>query len=100
MCWLRNKPLIRARPSEISQFTKDLQSSEIRRDFKYSRRSFYSLVLRRLMDLGFIELVQHRSPFYKPVWQPIPKRAPGGHNWWNLSYLIAKSWNEYFWNDE
>jgi hypothetical protein len=84
----------------LGQFTRDLQAGRVKKGFTYRRGNFYKIVLHRLIDFGFIGVFTHGSKYYGPIWQPIPKRGPGGHNWWNLAYLVAKKWNERFWGKE
>ena len=88
--WLKNHGE-EASPREVSQFTRDLQDGKIVKGFKYQRKSFYSTVLRRLKDFGFIakQLRFGSGVVYAPVDQPIPKRAPLLTTWWGFAYLIA-----------
>jgi len=89
----------RASKREISRFGYLLQQGKIVEGFKYSRKSFYKTVLRRLVDLGFIELYKgyYRGRLqwiYAPIWQPIPKRPPGGRNFYNMAWQICQKWNQ------
>lgn len=96
--WLKEKGG-KASKNEISAFAYQLQQGKIDKGFTYSRKSFYKTVLRRLVNLGFIELYQghykgRRRWIYAPVWQPIPKRPPGGRNFYNMAWQICKRWNQ------
>jgi len=68
---------------------------------RYSKRNFYLTVVRRLVELGFID----RN---KPRWSEerrrtiygygvevfkIPKRPPSS-GFWRISYYVCKKWNE------
>ncbi len=95
--WLK-KNGCEASPSELSQFTRDLQAGRIVKGFRYQRKSFYRTILSCLLDFGFISK-QSRYPnrvVYAPVIQPIPKRAPVLASWWGFAYLVAEKWNEEF----
>ena len=96
--WLKKNGK-RASKHEVSQFGRHLQAGAIRASFTYSRWSFYRTVLRRLVDLGFVELFQgyhkgRRGWVYAPIIQPIPTRPPGGRNFWNMAWQICKRWNQ------
>jgi len=96
--WLKNMDGEATR-SEVSQFGRDLQAGKIKKGFRYSRNNFYRVLLRRLVDLGFIGL-QNRFEKgriiqkYTPIMQPIPTRAPGGRNFWNLAWQLCQKWNQ------
>jgi len=85
----------RVSPRQISQFGRDLQKGKIREDFRYSRKNFYRTIFRRLVELGFITRIYIRSEgwIYLIQQQPIPCKAPGGRNFWNLSWQICRKWN-------
>ena len=88
--WLKNNGC-EVTPHEISQFGQDLHDGKIVKGFKYQRKSFYSTILKRLLDLGFISK-QSRYPHrvvYAPVFQPIPKRAPVLTSWYGLAHLTV-----------
>ena len=89
---------------DISLFAYSLQDGNAA-SFTYRRENFYRLVLRRLMDLGFMELAPRYDPSsklsvtyrYAAVYQPIPKKPPpGDSNWWKLAWAIADKWNREF----
>ena len=95
--WLRDKGY-EATPSELSQFTRDLQAGKIVEEFRYQRKSFYRTILGCLMDFGFISKQSRylNRVVYAPVIQPIPKRAPVMTSWWGFAYLVAEKWNMEF----
>jgi hypothetical protein len=95
--WLRENGN-RASRHEVSQFGRDLQEGEIEEGFTYCRWSFYRTVLKRLVNLGFMELFTgyhkgRRQQVYAPIIQPIPARPPGGRNFWNMAWQICERWN-------
>jgi hypothetical protein len=59
----------------------------MREGFTYSRINFYRTVFRRLVELGFITRFYTRSEgwLYRVQDQPIPRKAPGGRNFYNMS---------------
>ena len=95
--WLK-KNNQEASPSELSKFARDLQTGIVIKKFKYRRESFYSVILKRLLELGFISKQTRHSNriVYAPIIQPIPKRAPILTSWWGFAYLIAEKWNGIF----
>ena len=95
--WMRKHPHGVSR-RELSQFGRDLQDGKMRKGFRYRRQSLYRTVLRRLVELGFIELFTRADQisYYHPVIQRIPKKAPGGRNFYNLTFYICKIWNDFF----
>jgi len=101
LLWLRSKDN-RATRGEVSQFSRELQQGNAVKGFSYRREHFYRPILKRLMDFGFIALesrpINRRMVrCYVPVYMYIPSKGPGGHNWWNLAYIIALKWNQFFW---
>lgn len=96
--WLKNNGGEATR-HEVSTFGYDLQAGKIIDGFTYRRENFYRIVLRRLVNLGFIGL-QNRFEKgrvirkYAPIYQPIPKRTPGGRNFYNISWQLCKKWNQ------
>ena len=87
---------------ELSQFTRDLQVGLIEKRFTYRRSSFYRIIYRRLLDLGFLGLEprwdESKGSTYKyaAVRQPIAKRGPDGWSFAKLSWILCKRWNEEF----
>jgi hypothetical protein len=85
----------RVSPKQVSQFSRDLQEGRIREGFAYSRVNFYRTVFRRLVELGFITRFYMRREgwLYRVQDQPIPRKPPGGRNFWNLAWQICQKWN-------
>lgn len=82
-------------PSELSQFTRDLEQGRVERGFTYRRVSFYRGVFKRLVSMGFVEKRRNwRGIVYAPIIQPIPLRPPPMMTFYGLSYLIAEKWNQ------
>ena len=90
---------------EVSAFAHDLSKGRIEKGFTYSRKNFYSTLLPRLMDLGFVSLQSRYDPkssqrmryVYAPVLQDIPKRPPQAlGSWWRLAWEVARAWNQEF----
>ncbi len=84
---------------ELRFFAKELQSGKL--GVKYSYHNFYTKLLRKLLDMGFVEKdvliwdAKRRKTVavYQLKIQPIPERAPQGgfvrHAW-----QVAKGWND------
>ena len=62
-----------ASTSEVSRFAWDLQEGKILRGFTYRRQNFYHVILKRLLDFGFIgkETRYPRRIVYAPIIPPI-----------------------------
>jgi transposase len=97
--------------AQMSRFASDLESGKIEEGFKYSRRSFYIQIRKKLLTLGLIAIEQRLVSVqdfdvvsdrlkekYVPVRQPIPKRPPDGLNLPRLMWTICKRWNDEFLN--
>lgn len=100
MNWLRAKDGS-CNHSELNRFSHELNAGT--QGAQLSRTNFYQTVLRRLMNLGLIEIRACYHPereriikMYGAVYQPIPKRRPMPGCWWRLAYLIAEKWNREF----
>lgn len=96
--WMRKGAHGRSR-AELSQFAKDLQDGRIEKGFHYRRSSFYSVIRRRLLELGFLGLairsLDHGSVYkYILVLQPIPKRGPDGWSFARLCWILCREWNK------
>jgi|TARA_B100001750_G_C15270078_1_gene477046 hypothetical protein len=103
--WIKKQDGI-ATKNAVSEFANSLNNgtnSEEFSYFKYSRRNFYMTVLRKLIDMGFI---QHNVPIwdsklnktihvYKINIFDIPKKPPQ-IGFWKLSYYMCKKWNKLF----
>ncbi|MDA4124101.1 MAG: hypothetical protein OK438_01430 [Thaumarchaeota archaeon] len=84
---------------ELRFFAKELQTGKL--GVKYSYHNFYTKLLRKLLDLGFVEkdvLIWDQKrrktvAVYQLKIQSIPERAPSGgfvrHAW-----QVAKGWND------
>lgn len=85
----------RVSPRQVSRFSLNLQKGKAHEGFSYSRVNFYRTVFRRLVELGFITRIYTRSEgwIYLAQTQPIPLKAPGGRNFWNLAWQICNKWN-------
>ncbi len=87
--------------SELNRFSHQLNDGK--QDAQLSRTNFYGTVLRRLLDLGLIEIracydaeLNRIVKMYGTIYQPLPKRRPQPGCWWRLAYLIALKWNREF----
>ena len=103
--WIKKQDGI-ATKNAVSEFANSLNNgtnSDEVTYFKYSRRNFYMTILRKLIDMGFI---QHNVPIwdskrnktihvYKINIFDIPKKPPQ-IGFWKLSYYICKKWNKLF----
>ncbi len=70
---------------------------------RYSRRNFYLTVMKRLVDMGFVQRnVRHRDPgtgeesyaYMRNIFD-IPARPPAV-GFWRLAYHLCRRWNELF----
>jgi len=88
----------RVSPKQVSQFSRDIQEGKIQEGFTYSQINFYRTVFRRLVELGFITRFYMRREgwLYRAQDQPITHKPPGGRNFWNLTWMICKKWNDEF----
>ena len=103
--WIKKQDGI-ATKNAVSEFANSLNSGTNSQEFsyfKYSRRNFYMTILRKLIDIGFI---QHNVPIwdsklnktiyvYKINIFDIPKKPPQ-IGFWKLSYYMCKKWNKLF----
>jgi hypothetical protein len=84
---------------ELRFFAKELESGKL--GVKYSYHNFYTKLIRKLLDLGFLEKdvsvwdsTRRKTAFvYQLKLQPIPERPPQSgfvkHTW-----QVAKGWND------
>jgi len=84
---------------ELSQFARDLEAGRLEKGFRYTRASFYRVIRKRLLQLGFLGLAQRSIDHgwaYKHVLihQPIPKRGPDAWSFARLCWLLCNRWNE------
>lgn len=84
---------------EMRFFAKELQTGRL--GVKYSYHNFYTKLLRKLLDMGFVEkdvLIwdQRRRKtvaVYQLRLQPIPERAPQS-GFVRQAWQVAKGWND------
>jgi hypothetical protein len=84
---------------EMRFFAKDLETGKL--GVKYSYHNFYVKLLRKLLDLGFIEkdvLIwddkrKKTQAVYQLKLQPIPERGPQG-GFVKQAWQLAKGWND------
>jgi hypothetical protein len=84
---------------ELRFFAKDLEGGKL--GVKYSYHNFYVKLLRKLLDLGFIEkdvLIwdekrKKTEAVYQLKLQSIPERGPQG-GFVKQAWQLAKGWNE------
>lgn len=96
--WMLKAPYGRTR-QELSQFARDLEAGQIEKGFTYLRSSFYTLIRKRLLELGFLGLAlrpKDHGHVYKYVLipQPVPKRGPDGWSFTRLSWILCDRWNK------
>jgi hypothetical protein len=84
---------------QLRFFAKDLEDGKL--GVKYSYHNFYVKLLRKLLDLGFIEkdvLIwdekrKKTEAVYQLKLQPIPERGPQG-GFVKQAWQLAKGWND------
>ena len=84
---------------EMRFFAKDLEAGKL--GVKYSYHNFYTKLLRKLLDMGFVEkdvLIWDQKrrktvAVYQLRLQPIPERAPQS-GFVRQAWQIAKGWND------
>jgi hypothetical protein len=84
---------------ELRFFAKDLEDGKF--GVRYSYHNFYVKLLRKLLDLGFIEkdvLIwdekrKKTEAVYQLKLQPIPERGPQG-GFVKQAWHLAKGWND------
>ena len=84
---------------ELRFFAKDLESGKL--GVKYSYHNFYTKLLRKLLDLGFVEKdvliwdAKRRKTMavYQLRLQQIPERAPQS-GFVKQAWQVAKGWND------
>jgi len=84
---------------ELRFFAKDLETGKM--GVKYSYHNFYTKLLRKLLDLGFIEkdvLIwdpkrRKTVSVYQPKLQQIPERPPQS-GFVKQAWQVAKGWND------
>jgi hypothetical protein len=96
---MKASPTLSMTKREMRFFAKELETGRL--GVKYSYHNFYTKLLRKLMDLGFVEkdvLVwdAHKRKtvaVYQLRLQQIPERAPSG-GFIKKAWQIAKGWND------
>ena len=84
---------------EMRFFAKELESGKL--GVKYSYHNFYTKLIRKLLDLGFLERgvvvwdAKHQTTatVYQLKLQSIPERPPQG-GFIKQAWQVAKGWNE------
>ena len=84
---------------EMRFFAKDLESGKL--GVKYSYHNFYTKLIRKLLDLGFIERgvavwdAKHQKTaiVYQLKLQTIPDRAPSS-GFFKQAWQVSKGWND------
>jgi hypothetical protein len=97
---MKKNPQLAMSKRTIRFFAKDLEGGK--RGVRYSYHNFYVKLLRKLLDMGFIEkdvLIWNEKnrkteAVYQLKLQAIPERAPQG-GFIKKAWLLAKSWNDY-----
>lgn len=84
---------------EIRFFAKDLESGKL--GVKYSYHNFYTKLIRKLLDLGFLERGvavwdakrKRTAIVYRLKPQNIPERPPSD-GFYKQAWLVSKGWND------
>jgi hypothetical protein len=85
---------------EMRFFAKELESGSL--GVKYSYHNFYTKLIRKLLDLGFLEKDvsvwdakrKMTSRVYQIRLQSIPERPPQATGFFKQAWQVAKGWNE------
>ncbi len=96
---MKSSPTLSMTKREMRFFAKELEQGRL--GVKYSYHNFYTKLLRKLMDLGFVEkdvLIWDANrrktvAVYQLKLQQIPERAPSG-GFVKKTWHIAKGWND------
>jgi hypothetical protein len=96
---MKSSPTLSVTKREMRFFARELETGKM--GVRYSYHNFYTKLLRKLMDLGFVEkdvLVwdanrRKTAAVYQLKLQQIPERAPSG-GFVNKAWHIAKGWND------
>lgn len=97
---MKSNPHLAMTKREMRNFAKELEAGK--NGFRYSYHNFYVKLLKKLLDLGFVEkdvLIwdQRRKKtiaVYQLKLQPIQSRSPQG-GFVKRCWQIAKGWNDY-----
>ena len=96
---MKGSPTLSMTKREMRFFAKELQSGRL--GVKYSYHNFYTKLLRKLLDMGFVEkdvLIWDQKrrktvAVYQLRLQPIPERAPQS-GFVRQAWQVAKGWND------
>lgn len=96
---MKEVPTLSMTKREMRYFAKELQTGKL--GVKYSYHNFYTKLLRKLLDLGFVEkdvLIWDQKrrktmAVYQLRLQQIPERAPQS-GFVRQAWHVAKGWNE------
>jgi len=96
---MKKDPHLAMTRREMRAFAKELESS--RSGVKYSYHNFYVKLLRKLLDMGFLEkdvLIwdekrRKTEAVYQIKLQAIPERSPQG-GFVKQSWQVARGWND------
>ena len=96
---MKESPTLSMTKREMRFFAKELESGKL--GVRYSYHNFYTKLLRKLLDMGFVEkgvLIwdAHRRKtvaVYQLKLQQIPERAPSA-GFIKMAWQIARGWNE------
>ena len=97
---MKKSPHLAMTRREMRIFAKELEAGKS--GVKYSYHNFYVKLLRKLLDMGFLErdvLIwdekrRKTEAVYQIKLQAIPERPPQG-GFVKQSWLVAKGWNDY-----
>jgi hypothetical protein len=96
---MKESPTLSMTKRELRFFAKELETGKL--GVKYSYHNFYTKLLRKLLDLGFVEKDvviwdakrRKTASVYQLRLQPIPERAPQA-GFVKQTWQIAKGWND------
>jgi hypothetical protein len=96
---MKANPSLAMTKREMRFFAKELQAGK--GGVRYSYHNFYTKLLRKLLDMGFVErdvLIwdpkrRKTQAVYQLKFQAIPERAPQG-GFFKKAWQIARGWND------
>ncbi len=96
---MKASPTLSMTKRELRFFAKELETGKL--GVRYSYHNFYTKLLRKLLDLGFVEkdvLIwdatrRKTAAVYQLKFQQIPERAPSS-GFVKMAWQIAKGWND------
>lgn len=97
---MKQKDTLSMTKREMRIFAKELESGSL--GVKYSYHNFYTKLIRKLLDLGFLEKDvsvwdakrKMTSKVYQIRLQSIPDRPPQATGFFKQAWQVAKGWNE------